>query len=187
MAAKRVQSTRVSRRTALRAGSVVGAVGAGLAVGAAVPRLGPRRALAARTFEVDGVGGEAVSIVRAGSGPPQRGDWFFVDARLYEAGRTDGPQIGVYQCFGAWTAAATDMSAPNQRFTSVQYKLDGLGAIMGLINEAGTGAAEHVGAVQGGTGAFAGASGTFRQAVLSGPIPGVAPGTTVFRATFDLL
>jgi hypothetical protein len=187
MAVKQVQGTRVSRRAALRAGSVVGAVGAGLAVGAAVPRLGYTPAAAARSFEVDGVVGEPVTIVRAGSGPPQRGDWFSVDARLYQAGRTDGPQIGVYQCFGAWTAAAMDMSAPNQRFTSVQFKLDGLGALMGLINEGGTGAAEHVGAVQGGTGAFAGASGTFRQVGVSGPIVGVAPGTTVFRATFDLL
>jgi hypothetical protein len=30
------------------------------------------------------------------------------------------------------------------------------------------------------------ADGTFRQVVLSGPMLGVAGGTTVFRATFDL-
>jgi hypothetical protein len=136
---------------------------------------------------VDAVVGDPVSIVRAGSGPPQAGDWFSVQAKLYEAGKTDGPQIGVYQCFGAWTAAATDTGAPNQRFTSVQFHLDRRGAIMGLINEAGASPSSHVGAVQGGTGDFAAALGTFHQVNLTGNIVGVSPGAAAFRGVFDLI
>ena len=193
MAGKPFATRYFTRRTALWAGGALGLVGVRLASAAPVT-MGPRRAGAGanqtspgRQFAVDGVIFGPAGITAAGGGPPQRGDWFVVEARLYEAGRTDGPQIGVYQCFGAWTAAATDTTAPNQRFTTVQFHLDGIGAIMGLINEGGTGANDHIGAVQGGTGAFAGALGTFRQVVLSGPIPGTAPGDTVVRATFDLL
>jgi hypothetical protein len=178
---------RVSRRSALRTGTAVGAVGVGLAAGAAAIGGPTRGARAARRFAVDGVVVDPVSIVRAGSGPPQRGDFFFTTARLFQAGETAGPQIGEYQCFGAWTAAGTDTSAPNQRLTTVQFHLDGLGAIMGLINEGGADPSGHVGAIQGGTGAFAGALGTFRQELLMGPLPGIAPGQAVFRAHFELL
>jgi hypothetical protein len=176
------KTARLDRRAALRAG----AAGAGVAIGAAGLGLGAASA-GPRTFEVDAVVVDPVSIVRAGSGPPQRGDFFHVSARIYDAGRTDGPVIGEYQCFGTWTAAGTDTGARDQRLTTVQYHLFGMGAIMGLINEGGADPTGHIGAVQGGTGAFAGALGTFRQLNLTGPIPGVAPGQTVFRASFDLM
>jgi hypothetical protein len=138
-------------------------------------------------LEVDAVVGMPVSIVRAGSGPPQRGDWFFVDAVLYDVDKTDGPPTGDYQCFGAWTHAAMETNAPNQRLTTVQFNLVGRGAIVGLINEAGADPNSHVGAVQGGTGDFAGASGTFSQQSLTGVRVGVEPGQAVFRGLFDLI
>ena len=179
-------ANRLSRRGALRAGAIAGAVGSGMA-------LGVTRAAAQDTsgrmmhLEMDTVVGTPVSIVRAGSGPPQRGDWFFVDAVIFDVDATDGPPIGEYQCFGAWTHAATETSAPNQRFTSVQFNLAERGAIMGLINEAGIDPPSLVGAVQGGTGEFAGVLGTFRQVPLTGVIVGVTPGQAVFRAVFDLI
>ena len=181
-----IASRLTRRRAALRAGAVVGALGASAA-------LGPARAASQDVsgrmmhMELDSVVGTPVSIVRAGRGPPQRGDWFFVDAVLYDVDATDGPPIGNYQCFGAWTHAGTETSAADQRFTSVQFDLAGRGAIMGLINEAGADPAGHVGAVQGGTGEFAGVSGTFRQVNLTGAITGVTPGTPVFRGVFDLI
>lgn len=187
------QQSRVSRRAALRAGAVVGAAGAGLAAGATGTRLGPGSAAAQPAswrmvhLEVDSVVEPAVSIVRAGSGPPQRGDSFYLSARLYPAGQTNRPQIGVYQCFGAWTAAGTETDAPDQRLTTVQYHLAGRGAIMGLINEGGANPSAHIGAVQGGTGEFTGALGTFRQVLLSGPLPGVAAGQAVARGVLDLM
>jgi hypothetical protein len=138
-------------------------------------------------FDVVAVVGAPVSILRAGSGPPQRGDWFHVDAQLYATGQTDGPTIGIYQCFGAWTNAATDTSAFDQRFTSVQFRLDGRGAIMGIINEGGADPGVHIGAVQGGTGEFAGALGSFQQVLVAGGVPGVEPGQAVFRGVFDLV
>jgi hypothetical protein len=134
-------------------------------------------------LEFDVVVGTPVSIVRAGSGPPQRGDWFFVDAVIFDADATDGPPIGTYQCFGAWTHAATETTAPDQRFTTVQFNLDDRGAIMGLINEAGAEPSSHVGAVQGGTGEFAGVSGFFRQDLSIG----INTNQTVFRGIFDLI
>jgi hypothetical protein len=138
-------------------------------------------------MEVSVVVGTPVTILRAGSGPPQRGDWFHVDAQLYASGQTDRPPIGVYQCFGAWTNASTETTAVDQRLTSVQFRIDGRGAIMGLINEGGAAGSDHVGAVQGGTGEFAGALGSFQQILVSGPVVGVAPGQTVVRAVFDLM
>jgi hypothetical protein len=178
--------SRLGRRAALRAGAAVGAMGVSLA-GGAIPTAA--QGVAGRTMhlEVDAVIGAPVTITRAGSGPPQRGDWFFVDAVLYDVGATDGPAIGTYQCFGAWTHASTDTSAPDQRFTSVQFSLDGRGAIMGLINEAGADPSSHVGAVQGGTDDFAGVSGTFRQVNLTGAITGVTPGQPVARGIIDLI
>jgi hypothetical protein len=133
-----------------------------------------------------------VTITLAGGGPPQRGDYFYIDAPLYAAGDAGGTQIGTYQCFGAWTHAANDATATDQRLTTVQYRFDD-GAIMGLINEFGTKAAEHVGAVQGGTGKYTAALGTFQQ--LPAPeIPGTPdasgtpmPAVGVVRAAFDLI
>ena len=186
------KSARLSRRAVLRTGAAAGTLGAGLAVGATGTVLGAagpvaRPAVQVTHLEVDAVVGMPVSIVRAGSGPPQRGDWFHVDAQLFESGQTEGAQIGVYQCFGAWTHAATDTAARDQRLTSVQFRLTDRGSIFGLVNEGGADPNIHVGAVQGGTGEFAGAQGTFQQLILSGPSPGVAPGTTVFRAGFELM
>jgi hypothetical protein len=184
------QAPRVSRRGALRAGVAAGAASAGL-VGGATVGVAPAGAQAAawRTMRLEliDVVGTPVSILRAGSGPPQRGDWFHVDAQIYASGQTDRPPIGLYQCFGAWTNAGTDAEAFDQRFTSVQFRLDGRGAIMGIINEGGADPAAHVGAVQGGTGEFAGALGTFQQLLVSGGVPGVTPGQAVFRAVFDLI
>lgn len=144
-------------------------------------------------YEVDWAPVDPVSITRAGGGPPQRGDHFYVDGPIYAAGDVNGTQIGVYQCFGAWTAAADDVDAPNQRLTSVQFLFDD-GSIVGMINEAGMVFA-HIGAVQGGTGRFLGASGTFNQASLNAPGPDPSPGAPgtpgtgqyVLRTTFDLI
>ena len=187
------KSSRLSRRAVLRAGGAV-AAGAGLAVGTAAPALGRPKATAqagpwqTMHLEVDDVVVDPVSIVRAGSGPPQRGDSFFVEAQIYEAGKTDGPQIGTYQCFGAWTHASTDTNAPEQRLTTVQFRLQDRGTIVGVINEAGADPSNLVGVVQGGSGDFTGALGTFRQQLLSGSaVPGVIPGQTVFRGIFDLI
>lgn len=143
---------------------------------------------------------DPVSIVRAGSGPPQRGDHFYVDAAIYAAGDVNGTQIGTYQCFGVWTHAADDTSAPDQRLTTVRYSFDD-GAIAGLIHEAGADSEAHVGTVQGGTGEYAGALGTFQQITVHEPEAGVmatpgapspgpgtpAAGQLVVGARFDLL
>jgi hypothetical protein len=134
---------------------------------------------------------DPISIVRAGSGPPQRGDHFYVDAPIYAVGDVGGTQIGTYQCFGAWTHASDDTSAPDQRLTTVRYSFDD-GTIMGLINELGADPSSTFGAVQGGTGAYTGALGSFQQ------LPGEPPATpgagtppavvpNVVRSTFDLL
>jgi hypothetical protein len=141
---------------------------------------------------------DPVSITRAGGGPPQRGDFFHIDAPIFAAGDVNGTEIGRYQCFGSWTHAADDTSATEQRLTTVQYAFAD-GAIMGLINEGGTEAQNHIGAVQGGTGKYAGALGVFRQ--MPSAVPGVAtpgaaevaapgtpaPGQIVAPAVFELL
>jgi hypothetical protein len=144
-------------------------------------------------FEVDWAPVDPVTITRAGGGPPQRGDFFYVDGPIYAAGDVNGTRIGTYQCFGAWTAAADDVNAPTQRLTTVQYKFDDENAIVGVINEAGT--SDPMGAVQGGTGRFFGATGTFHQLTLQEPgdnpqpgAPGTpGPGQFVLRTTFDLI
>ena len=105
---------------------------------------------------------DPVTITLAGGGPPQRGDYFYVDGPIYAVDDVNGTQIGMYHCFGAWTAAADDTDAPYQRLTTVQFLMDD-GSIMGLINELGTEQASLVGAVQGGTGRYTGALGTFQQ------------------------
>jgi hypothetical protein len=184
---------RLSRRAALRIGALTGVIGAGLAVGSggsilSTPRPANAQAGAWRQekLEVDFTPVDPISIVRAGSGPPQRGDWFYIDAPIYPMEQIGTTQIGTYQCFGAWTRAGTETDAPDQRLTSVQLRFED-GAIMGLINEAGKDPSAHVGAVQGGTGRFAGALGTFRQITLTGVISGVTPGQSVVRASLDLM
>jgi len=178
---------RLSRRAALRLGALTGALGAGLTI------LSPARPAHAQAagwrqekLEVDFTPVDPISMVRAGSGPPQRGDWFYIDAPIFPMGQIGTTQIGTYQCFGAWTHAGSETDAPNQRFTSVQFQFDD-GAVMGLINEGGKDPSAHVGAVQGGTGRFAGAIGTFRQINLTGVISGVTPGQAANRAILDLM
>jgi hypothetical protein len=184
---------RVRRRAALRIGALIGALGAGLAIGPGDSTLSSARPAHAQAgawrqekLEVDFTPVDPVSMVRAGSGPPQRGDWFYIDAPIFPMGQIGATQIGTYQCFGAWTRAGSETDAPNQRFTSVQFHFDD-GAIMGLINEGGKDPSAHVGAVQGGTGRFAGALGTFRQINLTGVISGVTPGQAANRAILDLM
>ena len=110
-----MRMVRLSRRAALRIGALTGALGAGLAVGTGGSDLGlvrPARAQAGawrqEQLEVDFTPVDPISIVRAGSGPPQRGDWFYMDAAIYPMGQVGGTQIGTYQCFGGWTHAASD-------------------------------------------------------------------------------
>ncbi len=186
----------INRRTALRAGAAAGAAGMGMAGAVSSPvraiQDAPPAGMRREQYEVDWAPVDPVSITRAGGGPPQRGDHFYVDGPIYAAGDVNGAQIGAYQCFGAWTAAADDVDAPNQRLTSVQFLFND-GSIVGLINEAGTGSA--IGAVQGGTGRFLGASGTFNQRGLNPPGPDPSPGAPgtpgpgqyVLRTTFDLI
>jgi hypothetical protein len=109
---------------------------------------------------------DPVTITLAGGGPPQRGDHFYVDGPIFAVDDVNGTQIGMYHCFGAWTAAADATDVPYHRLTTVQYLMDE-GSIMGLINEIGDDPTSLVGAVQGGTGRYTGALGTFQQ--LSGP------------------
>jgi hypothetical protein len=190
----------ISRRTALWRGGTAGAAAA--VVGA----LGfGRRALAQGTpmaapagwrtehLEVTFVPHDPVSIMAAGGGPPQRGDHFYIDAPIHAVGDEMGAEIGTYQCFGAWTAAADDTGAHDQRLTTVHFMFQD-GSIMGLINEAGADPNSHIGAVQGGSGAYAGAIGNFKQLSRTGTPVGVAtPGGTpaaapnVVDAVFDLL
>jgi hypothetical protein len=190
----------ISRRTALLRG---GATGAAAAV---VGALGfGRRALAqdattmeapagwhAEHLEVTVLPHDPVTITLAGSGPPQRGDHFYVDAPIYALEDEAGSEIGIYRCFGAWTAAADDTAAVAQRLTTVQFVLFNDGVIFGLINEGGADPNIHIGAVQGGNGAYAGAQGTFmqitREAAPTGT-PGATPAPTplVVDTTFDLL
>jgi hypothetical protein len=175
---------RVRRQAALRGGAALGAAGAVLAAAAPAAAHTGRRTL---HLEVDLIPVDPVSIVRAGSGPPQRGDWFFLHGALYPVGGTAGASNGVYQCFGAWTQAATETSAPDQRLVTVLWNLIGRGWITGLTHEGGANPNAHVGAIQGGTGEFNGALGTFRQVLLEGAVPGVAPGQAVVRGVLDLL
>jgi hypothetical protein len=187
-------TTRLSRRVALRTGAAAGVAGVGLAVGATGRAIAQGTAPAGwRTehLEVDVTPQDPVSITRAGDGPPQRGDWFYVDAPIYAAGDVGGTQIGTYQCFGAWTRASDDTEAPDLRLTTVQFRFDD-GTIAGLINELGTDPSTTFGTVQGGTGAYIGALGSFQQ--LPGDPPATPAGGTppavvpnVVRSTFDLL
>ncbi len=167
-----VRSDGLSRRTALHTGAatvaaVLGAVG--LTRGAAAQGTAPA-GWRTEQLEFEITPHDPVSIPRAGSGPPQRGDWFYVDAPIYAVGDVGGAQVGTYQCFGAWTHAVDDETAHDQRLTTVQFRFDD-GNIMGLINELGADPTTTFGAVQGGTGAYIGALGTFQQ------LPGTPPAT----------
>jgi hypothetical protein len=142
-------------------------------------------------LEIDVTPQDPVSITRAGGGPPQRGDWFYVDAPIFAAGDAGGTQVGTYQCFGAWTHASDDTAAPDLRLTTVQFRWAD-GSIMGLINELGTDPNAIFGAVQGGTGKYTGALGTFQQ-IPQAPAATPAAGTpalpvpAMVRTTFELL
>jgi hypothetical protein len=189
----------ISRRTALRAGAAAGAAGVGMTVAA-----GPVRAAQDATpagmqsehLEVVFTPVDSVTITRAGGGPPQRGDYFYVDGAIYAVDDVNGTQIGMYHCFGAWTSAADATDAPYMRLTTVQFLMDE-GSIMGLINELGPDdGARNVGAVQGGTGRYTGALGTFQQlpgpsapeGTMATPAPGTpGPEQNVVRAVFELM
>lgn len=193
----------LSRRKALRrtgagglAAALLGAAGLGRRAAAqeATPMVAPS-GWRTEHLEVEFTPGTPlppVSITVAGGGPPQRGDWFYIDAPIYAAGDAGGTQVGTYQCFGAWTHAATDTDAPDQRLTTVQYRLQD-GSIMGVINESGANPDAIVGAVQGGTGMYTAAMGTFQQ--LPAPDIPATPdasgtptaGVGVVRAVFDLI
>ena len=190
----------ISRRTALQAGIAAGAAVTVNAVepgrGAAQDATPPAMSMMTEHLEVDVVVANPVTITLAGGGPPQRGDFFYIDGPIYAAGDAGGTPIGQYNCFGAWTTAADDASATYQRLTTVQFRLDD-GSIMGLINEGGPDPGANVGAIQGGTDQYTGVLGTFTQTVVEGPVPGVAtpaataatpaPAGTLVHAVFDLI
>jgi hypothetical protein len=189
-------NTPISRRTALRAGAAASAAGVGMTVAA-----GPVRAaqdaggMQREHLEVVFTPADPVTITLAGGGPPQRGDYFYVDGPIYAVDDVNGTQIGMYHCFGAWTSAADATDAPYLRLTTVQYLMDE-GSIMGLINEIGPDPTSLIGAVQGGTGRFTGALGTFQQldgpsaeeGTMATPGPGTpAAGQNVVWAVFELM
>jgi len=192
----------ISRRTALRAGAAVSAAGVGMTVTSASPVRAAQGATPAapagwitQHLEVLFTPVDPVTITLAGGGPPQRGDHFYVDGPIFAAGDVNGTQIGTYQCFGAWTTASTNTDAPNQRLTTVQYLFDD-GSIAGLINEIGADPTSVFGAVQGGTGRYTGALGTFQQlpgpsaaeGTMATPGPGTpGAGQNVVRAVFELM
>ena len=170
------RTARLSRRAALRAGATAGAVGAGLALGAPVGSASAQQSSPWRREHLELPRGmnSSVSIVRAGSGPPQRGDSFYNDAPIYAADDVGGTPIGMYVCFSAWTRASTETGEVDLRLTTIQWSLPD-GTITGLVNEGGTdpasgrtGNAHHLGTVQGGSGRFLGALGTFRQMPQAG-------------------
>jgi hypothetical protein len=190
--------SRISRRAVLQAGAAAGAAGMNLAAVTANPVRATQDdtppGMRSEHFEVVYTPVDPVSITLAGGGPPQRGDYFYVDGPIYASGDVNGTRIGTYQCFGAWTAAADDIDAPIQRLTTVQFQLaDGI--ITALVNEAGTTGA--FGAIQGGNGRFLGAIGTVQQLGVQPPGPGDGttpnvpgtpnPGQYVLRAVFDLM
>ena len=190
----------ISRRSALRAGVAVSAAGVGMTVAAPGPVRAAQDATPAgmqsEQLEVAFTPSDPVTITLAGGGPPQRGDYFYVDGPIYAAGDVNGTQIGMYHCFGAWTSAADATDAPYMRITTVQFLMDE-GSIMGLINELGPDdGTRNVGAVQGGTGRYTGALGTFQQlpgpsaaeGAMATPGPGTpAAGQNVVRAVFELM
>jgi len=187
----------MSRRTALRAGAAASAAGVGMTAAAASPVRAAQDAAGMQSehLEVVFIPADPVTITLAGGGPPQRGDYFYVDGPIYAVDDVNGTQIGMYHCFGAWTSAADATDVAYHRLTTVQYLLDD-GSIMGLINEIGDDPTTLVGAVQGGTGRFTGALGTFQQldgpsaaeGMMATPGPGTpGAGQNVVWAVFDLI
>jgi hypothetical protein len=175
---QRIRPTRLSRRAALQAGAALGAAGAALAAGPATDALAAQGGWRSEHLEWDFVP-TGSSITLAGSGPPQRGDFFSAFAALTAVGDTGGTQVGTYNCFGVWTSASNDTSVPYTRLTTVQFNLGG-GSVFGIINEGQPpGAPDPIGVIHGGTGRYAGAQGTFQQ-------PGGPPPVPV-RAVLDLL
>jgi hypothetical protein len=189
----------ISRRTALRAGAAASAAGVGMTVAA----VGPARAAQDATpagmrsehLELVFTPSDPVTITLAGGGPPQRGDYFYVDGPIYAIDDVNGTQIGMYHCFGAWTSAADATDVAYHRLTTVQYLMDD-GSIMGLINEISDDPTTLVGAVQGGTGRYTGALGTFQQldgpsaaeGTMATPGPGTpGAGQNVVWAVFELM
>ena len=173
-------AVRLSRRSALRAGAALGAIGAGAAIGPAGTALAAQGGWRTEHLEWEFDNRGATSIMLAGSGPPQRGDFFSVVGAIFAAGDFGGARMGTYTCFGVWTAASTDTTGPFQRLTTIQFSLGERGSIFGIANEGQPpGAAQPVGVIQGGTGRYAGAQGTFQQFARA-PEPGV-------RAVLDLL
>jgi hypothetical protein len=193
-------NTPISRRSALRAGAAASAAGVGMTVTAPGPVRAAQDATPAgmqsEHLEVVFTPANPVTITLAGGGPPQRGDYFYVDGPIYAVDDVNGTQIGMYHCFGAWTSAADTTEAPYLRLTTVQFLMDE-GSIMGLINELGAeNGTNNVGAVQGGTGRYTGALGTFQQlpgpsaaeGTMATPGPGTpAAGQNVVRAVFELM
>jgi hypothetical protein len=191
----------ISRRTALWRGGTAGAAAAVVGALGLGSRARAQEAMAAppgwhtQRVEATFMPHDPVTITLAGGGPPQRGDHFYIDAPLYAMGDEMGAEIGIYRCFGAWTTAADDTGAIAQRLTTVQYVLRDQGIIFGIINEAGADPNIHIGAVQGGNGAFTNALGTFNQTTRAGSMVGTTgtpEGTPeaapqVVDATFDLL
>jgi len=190
----------ISRRNALRAGiaASVSMTAGTTALQRAAAQDGTPEAIGGRRsehLEVVFTPVNPVTITLAGGGPPQRGDHFYTDAPIFAVGDVNGTPIGTYQCFGAWTAAADATDVPNHRLTTVQYQLED-GAIMGLINEIAPDPSVVFGAVQGGTGRYTGALGTFQQlsepsspaGSMATPGPGTpGPGQNVVRAVFELI
>lgn len=189
----------ISRRTALRAGAAASAAGVGMTVAAAGPVRATQDAtpvgMQSEHLEVVFTPADPVTITLAGGGPPQRGDYFYVDGPIYAVDDVNGTQIGMYHCFGAWTSAVDATDVAYHRLTTVQFLMDD-GSIMGLINEIGDDPTSLVGAVQGGTGRFTGALGTFQQldgpsaaeGTMATPGPGTpAPGQNVVWAVFELM
>ncbi len=104
----------ISRRTALRAGVAASAAGVGMTVAATGPVRATQDAagMQSENLEVVFTPSDPVTITLAGGGPPQRGDYFYVDGPIYAADDVNGTQIGMYHCFGAWTFAADATDAP---------------------------------------------------------------------------
>ena len=193
----------ISRRAAIMRGGATGAAAAvlgtlGLRQRTLAQEMTPMAAPAGwktQHVEVSQIPHDPVSITLAGSGPPQRGDHFYIDAPIYAKGDEGGARdrnLPMFRCLDRRRRRHIMLgSAADYR---PLHPLQRMAAIMGLINEAGVDPNSHVGAVQGGSGAYAGAIGTFQQLSRTGTPVGVAtpggtpsPGPNVVDAVFDLL
>lgn len=183
--ANEAAESRLSRRSALRAGAVAGALGAGLAAGTRGGRLRPRTAAAATAhtlhLEVDTVVLNGVIFSRDGgvaqSGVPrQQGDHCNVAWSLHAIDQADGEQIGDWHCIGPWVGSTKEKGAPGGAFlVTAQFELYGRGKLSGLVY---CSMGWNDGTVTGGTGEFHAASGSFRWGPLAG---------SVSRIQFDLI